>query len=86
MSDVKRTPVYLAKCSAKQQQNGASKRVRISVNKDEIAKYADAKGYVALNITERKEASQYWDTHNITIVQRTAQWEAVEDDKWIEVE
>ena len=60
-------------------QNGSFKRVRISINKDEIAKLADEKGYVALNIFERREPdTQYGNTHNITVQERNAK--ASDDD------
>ena len=80
MSDTtqKKERTYLSKCSARQMQNGAFKRINISVNKDEIAKHADEKGYVSLNIFERKEPDmEYGNTHTITVRDRgEADWAA----------
>lgn len=68
MSDTRKERTYLAKCSARQMQNWAFKWINISVNKDEITKHADAKGYVSLNIFERKEPDmEYGNTHTITV-------------------
>lgn len=59
--------VYLQKSSAKQMQMWTNKWINISVNAEEIAKHANEKGYVSLNISERKAPSQYGDTHSISI-------------------
>lgn len=60
--------IYI-KGSAKQMQNGATKYLQISVNKDDIASHANEKGYVNINIFERKEPSQFGDTHNLVLHQ-----------------
>lgn len=81
MATQEKTPrVYLGKCSARQMQNGAFKWINISVNLEELAKHADAKGYISLNIFERKEPDmEFGNTHSISIRQRTTDWaDAVE--------
>ena len=69
MSDTqKKETLYLGKCSARQMQSWTRKWLNISINKDEIAKHADDKGYVSLNIFERKEPdTEYGNTHSISV-------------------
>jgi hypothetical protein len=60
--------IYL-KCSAKQKQTPYGQILILGVKAQELAEFArqhqNERGYINLVITERKEPSQYGDTHSV---------------------
>lgn len=41
--------------------------LNLGLHVETLAQYANEKGFVNLNITERKEVGQYGDTHNVRV-------------------
>jgi len=62
--------IYL-KCSAKARQTNYGQMLNIGVKADDLIafaqQHANARGYVNLTVSERKEPGKYGDTHSVTL-------------------
>lgn len=63
--------IYLGKCSAKEIDTQYGPMLKLGLHVDTLIEFAkkhcNSKGYINLNISRRREPSQYGDTHSVAL-------------------